>query len=101
MVSIASGGKSYESSHNCYYGKPVPKPTEEDDVNQRDTSNEKQMRSPRANRRSSLRYRTNVSLSKKKPEETYEQRRERVFKRVSANNLDDSLHISINISDHH
>ena len=40
LVSIASGGKSYESSHNCYYGRPASKQMEDDDdmVNQGDTS---------------------------------------------------------------
>ena len=32
LVSIASGGKSYESSHNCYYGvQPMPIKNFDDD----------------------------------------------------------------------
>ncbi|TNV80592.1 hypothetical protein FGO68_gene3081 [Halteria grandinella] len=92
LVSIASGGKSYESSHNCYYGQQQSRDSEDDDINARDRMPEtpKTQNSRRTTKRLSY---LPVFNTKKQPNETYEQMKQRVFL-ASTNHLDDMLDFS-------
>lgn len=95
LVSIASGGKSYESSHNCFYGQqPSRAEEEEDDINSRDKllDTPKTLNSRRATKRQSYLPMFNT---KKQPNETYDQMKQRVFiASTTSNHLEEMLDFS-------
>jgi hypothetical protein len=59
-------------------------------VNQRDSSRENSPKSPLSRGKGHQRQSTNL-WNKKPSDETYDERKERLFKKVSLNNLDVSL----------
>lgn len=88
LVGIASGGKPYESSHNCFNGVKVDFHNKCDDEVVVEDLESFPNNSPRLSTQRSNKYHrmsTGGSIVwKRPPNETYEERRERIFKASTA-----------------